>query len=651
MPTHNKRALLRLNGLVTDDFPFDKRWSDDELALNVMEQLPLNLSMHRIRFVKGSYGVLTPINLANDLTLTGERLLRVVGQGCVYAQVVARNNVVGEATSTRSINDEDEIGTENIRSFTSQPPLSEQASYDAIENVRSDILPRSVSEETNYDVRETISDTLQPSQSRTTSSDDIYSTIRAIFPQVPFETLRACAVDNNEVESAIEAVLNREISLEQMVNEMKNKVDKENQITITVRRSSIWRDCLAFYNVALVDKSQLFKELKLEFEEEEGVKCGALCVEFFQLCVQEAKKALLEEVDKSFIPKKTSTTTSLLAFKVLGVLIGHSLIQDGVGLHNLLSITCGVPQGSVLGPLLFLIYVNDLPNASKKLTFYLFADDTNIYYESKDLFNLIKIVNKELRLVKKWLDANKLSLNIDKTNYIIFHSSSVNVPSGSDIKIGKKHIKRVKFVKFLGLLLDEHLSRKYHLSELSKKIARTCGMFFKIRNLLPLDVLFCLYNALFLPFLQYGLIVWGQTYASYIDPIFKLQKRAVRAISFQPLMSPSLPIFNDFKLLKLSEIFELQLLTFVFDSINKTSPSCFHDFFLLSSSVHQYSTRQASQGDLYMFKKNSLQYGLKSIRYHGVKLWNTLPLELRNAPTKIMFKTKLKIYSLNKVDR
>ena len=154
-----------------------------------------------------------------------------------------------------------------------------------------------------------------------------------------------------------------------------------------------------------------------------------------------------------------------------------------------------------MGPLLFLVDINDLPNASKKLTFYLFADDTNIYYESKDLSKLIKIVNRELRLVKKCLDANKLSLNIDMTNYIIFHSSSVNISSTFDIKIGKKCIKRAKSVKFSGLLLDEHLNWKCYLSELSKKLARTCKIFFKIRNLLPLNVLICLYNALFLSFL------------------------------------------------------------------------------------------------------------------------------------------------------
>ena len=88
--------------------------------------------------------------------------------------------------------------------------------------------------------------------------------------------------------------------------------------------------------------------------------------------------------------------------------------------------------------------------------------------------------------------------------------------------------------------------------------------------------------------------------------------------------------------------------TFFFDSISKTSPGCFHDFFLFSSSVHQYATRQASQRDLFMSRKNSLQYGLKSIRYLDAKLWNALPVEERNSSSKISFKAKLKIYLLEK---
>ena len=261
--------------------------------------------------------------------------------------------------------------------------------------------------------------------------------------------------------------------------------------------------------------------------------------------------------------------------------------------------------------------------------------------------SLVKMVNRELKQLKKWLDTNKLSLNIDKTNYIIFHSKSKKLPSEPLIKIGKKHIKRVKFVKFLGLLLDENLDWKYHLNELSKKLARTCGIFFKIRYLLPSDVLLCLYNALFMSFLQYGITVWGQTHNLYLDPVTKLQKRAIRAISFQPYLSHTLPIFKDLKALRLSEIFELRLLTFVYESVNKISPVCFHNFFTFNASVHQHQTRQACRGDLYLTQKKSLQHGLKSIKYLGCKLWNDLPLVIRNSPTKVSFKSKLKNHLLN----
>ena len=284
---------------------------------------------------------------------------------------------------------------------------------------------------------------------------------------------------------------------------------------------------------------------------------------------------------------------------------------------ELLRVICGVPQGSILGPLLFLLFINDLPKVSKKWKFYLFADDTNIYCESDTVDNVGKRANSELRKVKKWLDANKLSININKTNYIIFHSPKRPIPPHTSIKIGKKHITRVKYVKFLGLLLDDTLSWKYHLSELSKKLARICGFLYKIRHSLSTETLICLYNSLFMSFLQYGITVWGQTCALYIDPIIKLQKKAVRIISHQSLLCHTTPILKTLKLLKLPDIFKLRLLTFVFKSLNKLAPHSFHSYFSLNSSIHSYETRHSTRGDIYVEKKNTLQFGLRSIRYLG----------------------------------
>ena len=187
------------------------------------------------------------------------------------------------------------------------------------------------------------------------------------------------------------------------------------------------------------------------------------------------------------------------------------------------NVTCGVPQGSVLGPLLFLLYINDLPNISNHLKFYLFADDTNIYYESKDLKTLQYTMNKELEKLYEWLCINRLSLNISKTNFIVFHAK--NKPKQPvTILINNKAIDETDHVKYLGILIDSKLTFKKHVEELRKKISRSIGVLYKLRPFVTTKILSNVYYAIVYPFLLYGITIWGNASKTYLTPLFILQK-------------------------------------------------------------------------------------------------------------------------------
>ena len=307
----------------------------------------------------------------------------------------------------------------------------------------------------------------------------------------------------------------------------------------------------------------------------------------------------------------------------------------------------GVPQGSVLGPLLFLIFINDLPNVSKLLTFFFLADDTNIYYESSDLLNIQKVVNRELRKIRKWLEANRLALNIDKTNFVIFHSHQHKLTDHIVLKFGRKRIKQESCVKFLGLLLDSNLSWKFDLTELSKKLARTAGLFYKIHHYAPKDILTLLYHGIFAPFLSYGISVWGLTYPTLLDSIFVLEKEALRIITFKDLTSSSLPLFDSLCILQLSDIFKLQVSSFVYECVHNLAPVYFRNYFTSIDSIHNIGTRQSSKGDLYAVRCNTTQYGLRSIHYSGVRLWNSIPNEIKDSHSLSSFRHKLKDYYLS----
>ena len=151
------------------------------------------------------------------------------------------------------------------------------------------------------------------------------------------------------------------------------------------------------------------------------------------------------------------------------------------------SITYGVPQGSILGPLLFLIYVNDLPNATNILDPIMFADDTNLFYSHHDIKTLFSTVNEELEKLGDWFTANRLSLNIKKTKYTFFHKNSVkdNIPLKlPDLHISNKSIERKSSIKFLGVMLDEHIAWNDHIHAVEKRFAKNIGLLYRAREFL-----------------------------------------------------------------------------------------------------------------------------------------------------------------------
>ena len=157
---------------------------------------------------------------------------------------------------------------------------------------------------------------------------------------------------------------------------------------------------------------------------------------------------------------------------------------------------CGVPQGSILGPLLFLMYVNDFYRCITKGKTIMFADDTNLFFSESSYEKVFQVANEELKSIDSWLKANKFFLNINKTNYIVFRTPNSKLPCEHALQKRNREIKRVVFVKFLGVIVHEHLSWKLHMEALLSKIRITRSIVHKIRNYLSQRISLLLYNSI-----------------------------------------------------------------------------------------------------------------------------------------------------------
>ena len=269
----------------------------------------------------------------------------------------------------------------------------------------------------------------------------------------------------------------------------------------------------------------------------------------------------------------------------------------------------------------------------------LFADDSNLFENNVDIHQIQYDINQELAEISTWLKVNKLSLNIKKTQYMVFSNKNVKIPDIS-LQIEGQSIARTRCSKFLGVYIDDQINWKHHIRYISNKVSKGIGVIIKARGLLSRASLIQLYYSFVYPYLNYCNHVWGSTYISNLRQLIVLQKKAVRIISHVSTREHTDPLFMQLNLLKLQDINKYVLGCFMFRYHKNETPEVFDNFFESNIDIHQYYTRQLAH--LHVPKVRT-EFGKRGLRFRGVYIWNAiLNLNVDTNVSEFIFKRNYK---------
>ena len=215
-------------------------------------------------------------------------------------------------------------------------------------------------------------------------------------------------------------------------------------------------------------------------------------------------------------------------------------------------------------------------------------------------------MNDDLKTLFTWLCANRLSLNVAKTEFIIFKPARKNLKNRITLKLNGKTIFESKKIKYL--IVDNRLSWNFHIHELCKKLSRIIGILFRLKKMnSPKSILSSIYFALFKSQISYGLMAWGTACKYLTGKILLLQKRAVRIISNARFNDHTEPLFKQLQILKLSDLFKHQIASFMYEYDHNDLPEAFNSLFHKVN--HSSTTRSTSLGKLALRKTNPVRYG------------------------------------------